>query len=51
MFGIHGVQQLAIFVFFGGWFLLHYGKSDCYGSHELFNARIIANILVKYSKL
>lgn len=38
-------------VFFDGWLLLHYVKSHCYGSHELLNARLIASILDKYSKL
>lgn len=38
-------------VFFKGWWLLHYVKSDCYGSHEVLNAGLIASILDKYSKL
>ena len=51
IFDIHGVQQLAMSVFFDGWWLLHYVKSECYGSRELLNARIITSILDKYSKL
>jgi hypothetical protein len=38
-------------VFFDGWWLFHYVKSECYGSLELLYARIIASILDKYSKL
>jgi hypothetical protein len=38
-------------VFFDGWWLLHYIKSERHGSHELLNARLIASILDTYSKL
>jgi len=30
IFDIHGVQQLAMSIFFDGWWLLHYVKSECY---------------------
>jgi len=51
VFDMHGVQRLAMSVIFDGQLLLLYVKSDCYGNYELLNARLLASIVDKYSKL